>query len=354
MVQSGFRDRQSAGLSLVELLVTAVMSTVILSVTLGLIVTQRRQYLNQQSATDVGQTLQAGMEMMGNDIREAGEYAGIQTGLPILLLTGGATGAPNLVIQRKLIGQELNVCQDITAGTSISAITVAIKGDLNCGYSDGDAIGSPGYGIPDDVQEWKAFRCQQDGDAGCKVPPPPGCQLSGGSGRECAIAYLYDAVKGQGQFFAYVGERAADSKHYQILVERLRSDLISSDPLFTAGYSKTDRPRLYILDQRQYSLSAPNAAGDRILQLQFTDAQHSASYKIVNQLRDLQIRILSRTLSGTVYQDQFNAGSPPGDPWRTVQAVEVTLSAANSAPNAATPLQSFTSTFYPRNAASRP
>ena len=354
MVQSGFRDRQSAGLSLVELLVTAVMSTVILSVTLGLIVTQRRQYLNQQSATDVGQTLQAGMEMMGNDIREAGEYAGTQTGLPILRLINGAAGAPDqLVIQRKLMSQELNVCQEIKAGTSTSAITVAIKnktsteaGDYpDCGYSDGDA-----NGIPDDVQEWKAFRCQQDGVAGCQESSSIGCQLSDGSGSECAIAYLYDAVTGQGQFFAYVGERAADPKHYQILVERLRSDLISSAPLFTAGYSKTDSPRLYILDQRQYSLSAPNPAGDRILQLQFTDAQHSASYQIVNRLRDLQIQVLSD--SGLT--DQFNAGSPPIDPWRTVQAVEVTLSTANLAPNATAPLQSFTSRFYPRNAASRP
>jgi Tfp pilus assembly protein PilV len=350
-MRSRLRVRQSAGLSLLELLVTTVISTVILSVTLGLIVTQRRQYLNQQAATETGQTLQAGLEMMGNDIREAGEYAGAQTGLPILILKNGVSGQPDqITVQRKLLAQELNVCQTISAGTSISQITVSDKNDPSCGYSDGD-----GNKIPDDVQEWKSFRCQQDGVVGCQTTAVPvNCQLSSSrsSGRECAIAYLYDSVKGIGQFLVYAGEKQDpfNANRYQLLVRPLKADLVFSESNFTANYAKADRPRLYILDQRQYSLSDANPAGDRILQLQFTDAQNSVHYQIVNQLQDLQIQIQSD--SGP--KEAFNAGTPPSDPWKTVQAVEVTLTAANPAPNAAIPIQRFTSKFYPRNTVSSP
>ncbi len=349
MMLSRLRVRQSAGLSLLELLVTTVISTVILSVTLGLIVTQRRQYLNQQAATETGQTLQAGMEMIGNDIREAGEYAGAQTDLPILTLKNGASGAPDeITVQRKLLAQELNVCQNIGVGTPISKITVSDKNDPSCGYSDGDA-----NQIPDDVQEWKSFRCQQDGVVGCQTTAVPiNCQLSGGSGRECAIAYLYDSATGVGQFLVYAGEKQdpSNSKQYQLLVQPLKADLVFFAPNFTADYDKADHPRLYILDQRQYSLSPPDSSGDHTLELQLTDAQHSVRYKIVNQLRNLQMQILSET----GLKEEFNAGSPPSDQWKTVQAVEVTLEAANPAPNATSPIQSFTSKFYPRNAVSSP
>jgi type II secretory pathway pseudopilin PulG len=323
-----FRGHSSAGLSLVELLVAAVISTVILSVSLGLIVTQRRQYVNQQASTDTRQTLQAGMEMIGNDIRQAGEQTSVRTGLPVLRLFDGTSGAPDqLQIQRKLIAQELNVCRDVAAGNP-GSITVADRGDPTCGYSDGDT-----NGIPDDVQEWRTFRCQQDGVAGC-VAPPGNCQQAGGNNRDCVWAYLYDPISGQGEFFIYAGEQAdpANPNRYQIQIESVPLQITFNNSYSALGPAGT-RPKLFILEQRQYVLSAPTAAGDHTLQLQLIDAQNNVSYAIVNRLRDLQVKVLSA--AGWV--DQFNASNPPSDRWQTIQSVQV-----------------FTSQFYPRNSFSRP
>jgi hypothetical protein len=341
-----FRARHSAGLSLLELLVSVVIATAILSVSLGLIVNQRRQYLDQQANTDTGQTLQAGMEMIGNDIRQTGEQVGSGTGLPVVRLIDGASGAPDqLQLQRRLLGKELNVCLDVNPGTPDS-ITVADKGNPNCGYSDGDA-----NGVPDDVQEWRTFRCQQDGVDGCLATPPTNCQQAGGSDRECAWAYLYDPANGRGEFFIYKGERPdpANANRYQIQIQSVPLKTTFSNTYSVAGAAGT-RPKLYILEQRQYSLSAPNANGDRTLQLQLIDAQNSITYSIVNRLRNFQVK----GLSATGWVDQFNAGGPPTDNWQTLQSIQVRLDAANNGPDAAAPLQTFTSQFYPRNSFSRP
>jgi hypothetical protein len=341
-----FRAKQPAGLSLLELLVTVVISTIILSVSLGLIVTQRRQYLNQQASTDTGQTLQAGMDMIGNDIRQAGEQIGTGTGLPVVRLMDGTSGAPDVLqLQRRLLGKELNVCLNVSAGTPDS-ITVADKGNPNCGYSDGDA-----NGVPDDAQEWRTFRCQQDGADGCLATPPTNCQQAGGSDRECSWAYLYDPANGRGEFFIYTGERPdpTNPDRYQVQIQPIPLKTTFSNNYSVAGAIST-RPKLYLLEQRQYSLSAPNATGDRTLQLQLIDAQNNVTYSIVNRLRNLQVK----GLSATGWVDQFNAGSPPTDNWQTLQSIQVRLDAVNNGPDAAVPLQTFTSQFYPRNSSSRP
>jgi type II secretory pathway pseudopilin PulG len=341
-----FRARQPAGLSLLELLVTVVISTVILSVSLGLIVTQRRQYLNQQANTDTGQTLQAGMEMLGNDIRQAGEQIGAGTGLPVLRLIDGASGTPDrLQLQRKLLAKELNVCLDVNVG-SPDSITVADKANPNCGYSDGDA-----NGVPDDAQEWQTFRCQQDGADTCQPTPPTNCQQAGGSDRECAWAYLYDPANGRGEFFIYTGERPdpANADRYQIRIQSIPLQTTFSNPYSVAGSIDT-RPKLYLLEQRQYSLSAPDANGDRTLQLQLVDAQNNVTYSIINRLRNLQVQ----GLAATGWVDRFNADGSPFDNWQTLQSIQVRLDAANHGPDAAAPLQTFTSQFYPRNSFSRP
>jgi type II secretory pathway pseudopilin PulG len=345
-----FRKSQSAGFSLLELLVAVVMSTAILGVSLGLIVTQRRQYLNQQATTDTAQTLQSGMETIGNDIRQAGEQIGPRTGLPVLRLIDGAAGAPDqLQIQRKLLAKELNVCRDVIAGTPDS-ITVADKladtSSSDCGYSDGDA-----NGVPDDVQEWRTFRCQQDGAGGCLPLPPSNCQQVGGSDRECTWAYLYDPANGRGEFFIYTGERPdpTNPNLYQIQIQPIPLQATFSNSYSVAGPAGT-RPKLYLLEQRQYSLSDPNAAGDRTLQLQLIDAQNNVNYAIVNRLRDFQVQ----GLSATGWIDRLNAGGPPTDNWQSLQSLKVSLMAANTGPDAAAPIQTFTSQFYPRNSLSRP
>jgi prepilin-type N-terminal cleavage/methylation domain-containing protein len=354
--------RPQRGLSLLELLVTVVVSTTILSVALGLIVTQRQQYLKQQANTDANQTVQSAMDLIGTDIRLSGELVGSGLSLPVIRIMDGGAGPDKLILQRKLLATSLNVCEDVTGNpTAISvASTKAIEG---CSFSDGN-----NDFMPDDVEDWRDYRCSLDSANDCQDIAAPCKQISGSStNAECSWAYIYNPRTGDGDFFIYSGELpkggakpigkkkgekkgAKKESLYQIEV---------SNPNFTKNYLVKDKPKLYILEQRQYFLSDPDANDDRILTQHLVDSKlntyaSQAPYQIVNRLRDLQIKGI---VAGAEV-DNFNQGAPPYTDWQTLEAIKVSFSVANAGPDTQPDtqpvIQTLTSQFLPRNSISRP
>jgi type II secretory pathway pseudopilin PulG len=332
--------KAQSGFSLLELTVTVVMSFIILGVSLSLIITQRRQYLNQQANTDTNQTLQSAMDFIGTDIRQAGENVGPGLNLPIVRLVDGGAGAPDeLWVQRKLLDTALNVCKDVPSGTN-TEIEVSDKtpsSGSSCRFTDTTV---PPNSISDDVDSWHNFRCRiGPGKTTCNKSGT--CKQNGGANGECSWAYIYDPVKGTGEFFTYFGENTSDQ--IQVVAN------------FSNKYRVKDKPQIYILEQRHYFLSAPNVKGDRILNLETRDRDEVASYQIVNRLRDFQLKGL---VANAWIANGFNASPvpvvPPYTDWQTLQSVEVTLNAVNGGPDANPTIQTLVSQFFPRNSLSRP
>jgi type II secretory pathway pseudopilin PulG len=331
------------GFSLLELTVTVVMSVIILGVSLSLIATQRRQYLNQQANTDTNQTIQSAMDFIGTDIRQAGEKIGPGLNLPVIRLKDGAAGVSDkLVLQRKLLDTALNVCQDVPAGfnTTIKVSDKAPPAGSLCRFTDSPALPKVPNSISDDVDGWHDFRCKVGPSKADCVNPPGNCTQNGGTNDECSRAYIYDPTNGNGDFFIYFGENTAD----QIRVAAT----------LTYSYPAAHNPQLYFLEQRKYYLSAANASGDRTLTLETIDRDSSTTYQIVNRLRDFQLRGLIANTWNTAFNVAPLATDPPYADWQTVQSVEVSLSALNGGPDANPTIQTLTSQFFPRNSLSRP
>ncbi len=352
--------RTQRGVTLLELVVSVIVAMVILSGSLGLIVTQRRQYLNQQAKTDTNQTLQTAMDMVGIDVRQVGEQiesSGL--GLPVVRLLDGPAGAPDeLVLQRKLLAKELNVCETV-AGNPTS-ILVAQNTGGNCLFSDAD-----NNTVPDDVQEWQDYRCNQDKVAGCAIPTP-NCQQVGGNSTECSWAYLYDPMAGTGEFLLYQGE-SGNSTAYRIQVNAQPPGLTHTY-LYNATAPAASLPKLYILEERRYSLSAANpnntfcngTSGDRTLRLSSVDSQSNTAtnpYDLVNHLCDFQVTgyQITNPAAQAAAVTQFNTNLVAGrwTNWQSLQAIEVQLSAPFRPPDVTT-IQTLSSKFYPRNSLSRP
>jgi type II secretory pathway pseudopilin PulG len=329
--------RSQAGFSLLELTATVVISFIILGVSLSLITTQRRQYLNQRANTDTNQTLQSAMDFIGTDIRQAGENVGPGLNLPIIQLVDGGAGNPDqLWVQRKLLDTALNVCQDVPAGNN-TAIKVSDKTPPSgspCRFTDTTA-----NSISDDVDSWRNFRCRVGpSKAGC-ANPSGNCTQNGGTNDECSWAYIYDPVVGRGEFFIYFGENTTDQ--------------IQVDATFANNYPVANNPQLYILEERHYFLSdPPDTQGNRILNFSTVNRDERTTYQIVNRLRDFQLRAL---VANAWIDAGFNANpvGPYAD-WQTLQSVDVTLRAVNDGPDANSTIQTLTSQFFPRNSLSRP
>jgi type II secretory pathway pseudopilin PulG len=333
------------GFSLLELTVTVVMSVIILGVSLSLIATQRRQYLNQQANTDTNQTIQSAMDFIGTDIRQAGEKIGPGLNLPVIRIQDGAAGAPDeLLLQRKLLDTALNVCQDVPAGvnTTIKVSDKTPPASSICRFTDSPALPKVPNSISDDVDGWHDFRCKVGpSKADCDLKPPGNCIQNGGDNDQCSRAYIYDPTNGNGDFFIYIGENTADQ--------------IQVTATFTHSYPAAHNPQLYLLEQRRYFLSdPPNTNGDRSLNLETIDRDNDTTYQIVNRLRDFQLRGLIANTWNTAFNVAPLTTAPPYADWQTVQSVEVSLSALNGGPDANPTIQTLTSQFFPRNSLSRP
>jgi prepilin-type N-terminal cleavage/methylation domain-containing protein len=345
MARPNLSLRSQQGLTLLELLVTVVVSSVILGVSLGLIVTQRRQYINQQATTDVNQTIQSSMDLIGADVRQTGEKVGLGLGLPIIrVIDGGGTAPDTLVLQRKLLAQDLTVCANVKSNAS--SIRVVDKSTVACPFTDG----TPSNGVPDNVEEWRAYRCQLSATKTNCVAPPGDCKqtMPASANDECSWAYIFDSNTGEGEFFLYSGEAQEGSpkdQRYRINVET------SITKNYPAG------SKLYILEERRYALGAPDARGDRILDLSLVDRDtntifSNAPLQIVNRLRDFQVEGIDST--GTEI-DTFNDFStfPYGD-WTALKAIKISFKVENIGPDAKPVIQTLTSQFFPRNSLSRP
>lgn len=347
MTRPNFLLRSQQGLTLLELLVTVVVSLVILGVSLGLVVSQRRQYINQQATTDVNQTIQSAMDLIGTDVRQTGSKVGLGLGLPIIrIINASGTKLDELWLQSKLLTQDLTVCESVTGNPA--SIRVVDKSAGACTFTDGP----PPNGIPDNVEEWRTYRCQISATKPACISPAGDCKQTTPSSLndECSWAYIFNPSKGEGEFFLYSGEAQEGSAADQ----RYRINKSAATPIldkYPVG------SKLYILEQRRFELGAADARGDRILKLSLIDRDTNTDFngkplEIVNRLRDFQVEGIGAT-GAPIYE--FNDSSaPPYEDWTSLKAIKVSFSVENVGPDAKPVIQTLTSQFFPRNSLSRP
>lgn len=120
----------NSGFTLVELLVTTLISTIILGASLSLIVDQRKQFLTDQNRTQTSQNLRAGMDLIGTDIKLTGERLEEDFEQPGVMLidashANNTSDSDELILQRKLIPEKLGVCADVAAGATSIAVSTA-------------------------------------------------------------------------------------------------------------------------------------------------------------------------------------------------------------------------------------
>ena len=123
-----------SGFTLLELLVTTVLGLLLIALILGTITANRRLYKEDIVRTKVNQNLRGAMDIIGSDIRLAGENLGPT--FPAIQLTNGTAGGPDtLILRRNLLPEVLQVCVALTAG-STAKLQFAIPGTTaGCIYS---------------------------------------------------------------------------------------------------------------------------------------------------------------------------------------------------------------------------
>lgn len=295
--------RPQSGLTLVELLVAMAITLSLLGGVMVIALSSRRIYELDQERTAVNQNLRAGMDLLGLEVRQAGER--LPGDVPALEIVDGAPESDTLVVRRNISDVVLPVCIDLPAGSTGQDIWVAETSapvPPGCApVADGDADG-----WPDNLQAWRDQRL-----------------AAGGTLR----AYIYDPASQAGEFFDYTGEDAASHR------------LLRSSPApWSRAYTVADNARIYILEQSVF------VRQDDVLQRIVND-DTASPLNLVNRVENFQVRAFLR--DGSILTDL-----DAGDPWPELRSVEVTLVGRGDVRDGDI-RRVLTSQYFPRNVLSR-
>jgi prepilin-type N-terminal cleavage/methylation domain-containing protein len=362
------RSKSDRGFTLLELIISSVVSVAIISAALGAMNSQRQTFLSDRDRININDNMRLALSMLGNDIKQAGErleQANDKLEFPVVqVINGGSAIQPDrIIVQRKQIAEALTICSNITPGSTY--IEVA---DAKAGADCGSTATRPITALPN-VGRWQSERCKQDSQEGCQTPTTASdCVQTGGSKTECLWGYLYDPVNRRGEFALIYGEQEAACAS---ITGRLcwRFNLVNSGVKprqfnFTAipGNAGT-QPKLYVLEQREYRLSldlntpatTPVTSNDKVLELIVND-QDQRPQRLTNLMDNMQIRVRTGTGATSAWNTSFEPQViPPSSnrtpDWQTISGIEVELKGLNPTENSKLSNNQLTlkSQFFPRN-----
>jgi hypothetical protein len=387
------KSRTTRGITMLELIVASAVALGILSVALGAISEQRRQVLGDRTRAGVNDNLRIASDLIGQDIKQAGELLESDFTLPGVSIIPGSTASDpsTMVLQRQLLAQKLPVCQSISSGSTTSAIDIAVVSNTtltpssyaNCPYSytapTAPATSEPSATLTsllptDNLRQWRNYRCTADGPGAANTDvctrttyvTSTSCKQFGGTDAECTWAFIYDPVNKRGEFFLYSFEDTAacatSALSSRICQRILRADGNPWQNSYTydPNGAATQQPQLYILEEKRYNLVADTdttRTDDFILQL---SVNRQPALRIANQFSNFQVRgklpndstkrpsesscTTETTTTGSCLVSSFNVSS--GQPavntqitatpllpnWQYLQNIQITVSSINPNP----------------------
>jgi len=255
--------------------VTVILGGAALSVAL----TTRRMYELDDSRTMVNQNLRSGMNLLGIDVRQAGER--LPGDAPAIeLLDGDSGGTDTLIIRRNLLDYVLPLCRDISGGSSADSIFVAkkkITGKVPPGCAPVPDLNGDGW--PDNLEAWRNYRIAHGGEV---------------------LAYIHNPVTAVGEFFVYDAE---DNSTFHL--HKANGDSWLYD------YLMNQNPRVYIIEQKTFLVT-----GD-VLQC-VVNGDTDNPLNLVDHIEDFQGRAFFT--DGSV-----RLAMGPSDPWSELASIEITL-----------------------------
>ena len=203
--------RHEQGLTLVELLISMAISGLLLTLTFSVVNGNRRLYDSDSRRIEVNQNLQSTLRVISNDVRQAGERLG--QSFPALEVKTGTTDS--ITLSKNVLDVVLPVCKDLKKGSSTDVVFVAKQG----GKTGGDCKNAN----PTLLVTWQAHRLAQGGSV---------------------EVYIYDPVLRRGESFVYDAEDNSGQHIHR------------GGGKWSYDYDTDNAPLLYILERRQYAVTA--------------------------------------------------------------------------------------------------
>ena len=287
-----------------ELIVALGVTVILVGAALTLALSTRGMFDTDVHRTAVNQNLRAGMDLLGIDVRQAGERLAFDAPA-IEIVDGSGSQADRLTVRRNQLDYVLPLCKDINAGSNADSVFIARKKIPGSGRVPQGCIPVPdenGDGWPDNLEAWRDYRIANGG---------------------AILAYIHNPVTQEGEFFVYDAEDKSTFHLHKANSEK-----------WQYSYTANQEPRIYILEQREFRLE-----GD-ILQC-IINGDTSGALNLVNRIKDFQAHAIYK--DGTV-----KSALGAGDLWVDLESVEITLSGSETFGQRELE-RTVVSRFFPRN-----
>jgi len=297
------RECSTEGFSLVELLVALTVTVLVSAAVMSLAFSAQAVFETDKHRTSVNQNLRSGIDLLGMDVRQAGER--LPGDAPAVEIIDGENDGPDrLILRRNQFDVVLPVCNlKISAGSATDALFCSRR-DVTHKYPPGCALAadSNSDGWPDNLEAWRDYRVSHGG---------------------VITAYLHNPATDVGEFFQYDAEDNSTMHIHKLNTDR-----------WEYTYELTDSPRIYILEQKEFFLE------DGVLKC-IVNGNTDSVLNLVSHISDFQTR--------AVFQDgTIQMAMSAADDWSDLAAVEVWLSAESEWKGRAID-NTLVTRFFPRN-----
>lgn len=293
------------GYSLIELLVAVTLGMIICGMSLSAILANRKLYQYDLVRTRINQNLRSAMDLVGVNIREAGEN--LSASFPAVELINGINGGPDeLILRRSLVDEVLKLCLPISHGASITDIYFAYPTtEPGCTYTDQQH----NYDV------WRQYRLDYEANQATEIQPSP-------------AVMIYDPTQLIGEFFDYESEASAGSNMY----------IIRPPGTFLHSYT-VGQTALFLMEEWRFRIDT-DLNFEPVLQV-IQNGNAANPLNVSYNISDFQVSII---LSDKTEVNSFAAS----DNWTNIRAIKVTLIGEETSLGNKVKRE-YTSTFFPRN-----
>ncbi len=279
-----------------EFMVAIGLSALIALMIVSVALANRNIYQRDIVRTRVNQNVRAALELIGAEVRQAGER--LPASFPAIQLTdGGSTTPDTLVLRRNLLDDALFGCGDLAAGAVTTSIPLSRNGAVQSACIYANQLGK--------MNSWASY-----------------ITALGASPK----VYVFNQTTRAGEFMQLTGSPTTNTG----TVIRLNITGITPANSYVA-----EATWLYILNQWQLGV---NSGVLRIVE----NNESATPQNVVDQITNFQVQLVMQ--DGSIVDSLAATGS-----WTSIQAVRVTITGEETNAQGQVLTRTLSSDFFPRN-----
>ena len=269
------------GFTLLELVIGMTILLIISGLTLSALNQAGDAFSKDKKNIDSSQSISAVLELIGNDVRQAGEYIRQDASFPALELSQNATptlpinrsgtivtasASSTLIVRRALTANPLTLCASVPNGTATTVTrivvgdTTAVPGACNPLAASTATPPANAFLTPlvstSPILQAKNYRCELGDPNLTYSPAQDSCVAAAASmNNNPSLQRVLLAISdnaGNICVFNYTGEDTSNPTQYKLIVTPIASNCDNT------GYSSTVPTPVYVLEERRYNLDANN------------------------------------------------------------------------------------------------